>query len=149
MSCLTTPIAFCHYFQSFVVHLSLPALIADMWYSRSNEWLTCVGHSPLPYLWIFYSKIYFTVFLNFSVTFYPLFFFYLFLLTTDGLVWFSQPINDGCVANPLGFCSIYGILPYITASFGNLSSFDGSGYLFDSFSTFLQKTLSPLCFILL
>jgi hypothetical protein len=42
----------------------------------------------------------------------------------------------------LGFCSVYETLPYITASFGGLSSFDGLGHLFDSFPTVLWKTRS-------
>lgn len=53
--------------------------------------------------------------------------FFFYLPNIDGWFWFLLPTTDGCDDHPEGFCSIYGMLPFITASFGRLSSLDGPG----------------------
>jgi hypothetical protein len=60
-------------------------------------------------------------------------------LTIDGLVWFPQPTTEGHATNAFGFCSVHGILPYITTSFDGLSLFDGPDHLFDNSRQFFRK----------
>jgi hypothetical protein len=75
--------------------------------------------------------------------------FFFYLPTIDGWFWFLLPTTDGRDGNPLGFGSIYGIMPFITAFVVCFSSLDGPGYLFDLFPTVLRKALLPLFFIFL
>jgi hypothetical protein len=62
--------------------------------------------------------------------------------TIDG--WLSSPFPtiDGHVGNPLGISFVYGILPFITASFGHFYSLDKLGHLFDPFPTVTRTSLS-------
>jgi hypothetical protein len=52
--------------------------------------------------------------------------FFLYLPTTNGWFWFLLPTTNGRDDNPNEFYSVYRILPFITASFGHLSSLYGS-----------------------
>jgi hypothetical protein len=52
--------------------------------------------------------------------------------------------TDGRVGNPLGFCFVYEMLPFITAFFGCFSSLNGPDHLFDQFPTITRIFLSFL-----
>jgi hypothetical protein len=62
--------------------------------------------------------------------------------TIDGQLSSPFSTTDGRVGNPLGFCFIYGILPFITVSFGHFYSLDRSSHLFYPFPIVIRTSLS-------
>ena len=74
---------------------------------------------------------------------------FLSFLTTDGQLCFSFKTIDSRVGNPLGFSYVYGILPFIIASFGRFGLLDGPGHLFDPFLTITRISLSNFVYVLI
>jgi hypothetical protein len=73
--------------------------------------------------------------------------FFFYLPTTDGWFWFLLPTTNGCDGNPLGFSSIYGIMPFITASLLAVSVLLMGRVIFFTHSQLSFKRLCRLCFI--